>query len=141
MLDGLFYAEKDISKVPKQLHITPPIPSRYPAYFLAPYLNLKQAVQTVLGETWRRQQYAKAHSNDPPNVRAMSRITTAKHAKRKDRDEKAKAPDFHFTISGQVEALGLGGFIGRQHSGLDVSPVDSPLHCWISTALILRQQY
>jgi hypothetical protein len=52
----------------------------------------------------------------------MSIMTTAMFtSKRKAKGDKPKGPDFRLTITGQVEALGLGDFAGRQHSGLDVS--------------------
>lgn len=105
--------------VPKQLHITPPSPLRYPVYFTAPYLNIKQAVQTVLSETWHREQDATKHSNEASSARASARITTASLHRRKPKSDKLKGPDFYLTIAGQVEALKLGEFKGRQHSGLD----------------------
>jgi len=89
-------------------------------YFLGPYLNIKQATQTYLSETWKREQYLLKHPNDPPNQRAQSRIATSKIVSKHDR-ENVNIPNFWFTITGQVEALGLGEFVGQQHSGIDVS--------------------
>ncbi|ORY34829.1 ribonuclease H-like domain-containing protein [Naematelia encephala] len=108
--------------VPKQLHITPLTSSPYPPYFLGPYLNLKAAVHAVLSEQWRRKQYALEHPNAPPNSRALSRITTASTLNRKQRDESSKrsGKSFWLGITGMVEALGLGDFEGRAHSGIDV---------------------
>ncbi|WVR08125.1 hypothetical protein IAU60_005171 [Kwoniella sp. DSM 27419] len=106
--------------VPKQLHITPTNP--HPAYFHGPYLNLKFAVQAVLSESYRRDSYAASHSTDPPNVQALSPITTQK-TRPVDKTKGGKAKDvtrsFYFNIPGMVEALNLGEFEGRQHSGLD----------------------
>ena len=109
-------------QVAKQLHITPPFPPSpaYPLYFLGPYLNIKQATQTYLSETWKREQYLLKHPNEPPNQRAQSRIATSKIVSKHDR-ENVNIPNFWFTITGQVEALGLGEFVGQQHSGIDVS--------------------
>jgi hypothetical protein len=109
-------------QVAKQLHITPPLPPSpaYPAYFLGPYLNIKQATQTYLCEKWKREQYVLKHPNDPPNLRAQSRITTSKIVSKHDR-ENANIPNFWFTLTGQVEQMGLGEFKGKQHSGIDVS--------------------
>lgn len=91
----------------KQLHITPTNPPRYPKYFLSPYLNIKAAVRTVLAEEWRRKQMG-----NPP----LPRITTGRHA----RWQAGSVPPL--TITGQLAELGVvGGFEGRQHSGIDVS--------------------
>ncbi len=92
--------------VPKQLHITPTSPPRYPKYFLGRYLNIKEAVRTVRSEEERR----KTLPHPDP-----SRITTARRAGRKGG---AKPP---LTITDQLAALGLSAFVGRQHSGIDVS--------------------
>jgi inhibitor of KinA sporulation pathway (predicted exonuclease) len=90
--------------VPKQLHITPTSPPRYPKYFLGRYLNIKEAVRTVRSEEERR----KTLPHPDP-----SRITTARRAGRKGG---AKPP---LTITDQLAALGLSAFVGRQHSGID----------------------
>ncbi|OCF34283.1 hypothetical protein I316_03796 [Kwoniella heveanensis BCC8398] len=106
--------------VPKQLHITPPSP--HPSYFHGPYLNLKFAVQAVLSEEHRRHSYAAERPKNPPNGRALSAITTQrlpKGEKTKSGKVKDVGKSFYFNIPGMVEALNLGGFEGRQHSGLD----------------------
>ncbi|WWD04520.1 hypothetical protein V865_002590 [Kwoniella europaea PYCC6329] len=107
--------------VPKQLHITPPDP--FPNYFHGPYLNIKFAVQSVLSELHRRSSYAAEHPNDPPNKRALSVITTSKVGQLEKKNGKAKdygkGKGFYFNIPGMLEVMGLGGFEGRQHSGLD----------------------
>ncbi|WRT69622.1 uncharacterized protein IL334_006611 [Kwoniella shivajii] len=107
--------------VSKQLHITPPSP--FPTYFHGPYLNVKFAVQSVLSELHRRTAYASEHPGDEPNERALSVITTSKIGKIEKKTGKSKdygkSKGFYFNISGMVEALGLGEFEGRQHSGLD----------------------
>lgn len=111
-------------QIPKQLHITPPkAPTpAYPLYFLGPYLNIKQAVQTYLNEKWKREQYLLSHPDSPPSPRALSRITTSKVLGKNDRErERTTGPNFHLTITGQVEKLGLGEFEGQQHSGIHVS--------------------
>ncbi|KAK8849620.1 hypothetical protein IAR55_004955 [Kwoniella newhampshirensis] len=106
--------------VPKQLHITPPSP--FPNYFHGPYLNVKQAVQTVLSEIYRRQAYASQHPTNPPNKLALSAISTER-SKSLPRDKERKireaGPHYYFNIPGMCHALGLGDFEGRQHSGLD----------------------
>ncbi|WWD20246.1 hypothetical protein CI109_104722 [Kwoniella shandongensis] len=116
----LVYPGSHSDFVPKQLHITPPSP--FPNYFHGPYLNIKQAVQSVLSEIYRRQAYATEHPNDAPNERALSAISTAKVSnlvKDKERKIKEAGPHYYFNIPGMCHALGLGEFEGRQHSGLD----------------------
>ncbi|WVQ79328.1 hypothetical protein IAT38_001425 [Cryptococcus sp. DSM 104549] len=104
--------------VPKQLHITPPTP--HPNYLHGPYLNLKHAVQSVLGETHRRKEYAAEHPDNAPNALATAPITTARYGRRYDLNgKKDSGPDFYFNLLGMREALNLGEFEGRQHSGLD----------------------
>ncbi|WVQ95998.1 hypothetical protein IAU59_003098 [Kwoniella sp. CBS 9459] len=106
--------------VPKQLHITPITP--HPSYLHGPYLNLKFAVQAVLSEEHRRHSYASERPNRPPNRRALSAITTQrlpKGEKTKSGKVKDVGKSFYFNIPGMVEALNLGEFEGRQHSGLD----------------------
>lgn len=89
---------------------------------MGPYLNIKAAVQTYLTEKWKREQYLLVHPHCPPSPRAQSRITTSKIVGKGDRDrERSTGPNFHLTITGQVEKLGLGEFKGQQHSGIDVS--------------------
>ncbi|BEI92629.1 uncharacterized protein CcaverHIS019_0502570 [Cutaneotrichosporon cavernicola] len=90
--------------VPKQLHITPTYPPRYPKYFLGRYLNIKEAVRTVRAEEERRQNL---HHPNP------SRITTG----RRTRPRPGAQPPL--TIVDQLTALGLSEFEGRQHSGID----------------------
>ncbi|RSH93373.1 hypothetical protein EHS25_007729 [Saitozyma podzolica] len=104
--------------IPKQLHISPLSPPRYPRYFLGPYLNIKQAVQTVLSEEYRRAEYARTHPDNPPNQRALSRIGTGRYLSRAER-EGGKGPRFYGTIPQMLEMLQLGEFEGRRHSGLD----------------------
>lgn len=106
-------------EIPKQLHITPTTPS-YPLYLRQPYLNIKQAFQTVLSEEYRRKGYAADHPGVAPNARALSRITTGKLVG-KDGQERLKGLGFYSTITGMLEKLELGAFEGRQHCGLDVS--------------------
>ncbi|WWC65753.1 uncharacterized protein I303_108375 [Kwoniella dejecticola CBS 10117] len=104
----------------KQLHITPPKP--FPMYFHGPYLNLKFAVQSVLSELHRRSSYAAEHPNDLSNKRALSVITTSKVQrinKKGTTQHFGRGREFYFNIPGMLEILGLGGFEGRQHSGLD----------------------
>ncbi|KAK4688728.1 hypothetical protein P7C73_g1379, partial [Tremellales sp. Uapishka_1] len=105
--------------IPKQLHITPTSPPRYPLYLLGPYLNIKQATQSVLSEIYRREQYQINIPNEPHSP--LGRITTSKLPTRRFKDDppKLSTPQYYFTIAGQVEAFGLGDFDGRQHSGLD----------------------
>lgn len=93
--------------LPKQLHITPLSPVRYPEYFTGPYLNIKSAVRSVLAEEARRVDLG------PELGARCPRITTGRKGPKQDGGM--------LTISGQVEALGLGKFDGRQHSGIDVS--------------------
>ncbi|KLT39607.1 hypothetical protein CC85DRAFT_250908 [Cutaneotrichosporon oleaginosum] len=90
--------------VPKQLHITPTNPPRYPKYFLGRYLNIKEAVRTVRAEEQRR------HGLYLPNP---SRITTGRRSRPRG---PAQPP---LTIADQLTALGLSAFEGRQHSGID----------------------
>ena len=128
-------------QVPKQLFISPTNPP-YPPYFFGQYLNIKQAVQTVMSELWQDEQAAKSatpssgvdtpradgpatpNSDDPlcsaiaPSTRI---ITTHKTMSKAHRETKYSGPGFYFPIPGQLDALGLGPFEGRQHSGIDVS--------------------
>ncbi|GMK55907.1 hypothetical protein CspeluHIS016_0209630 [Cutaneotrichosporon spelunceum] len=90
--------------VPKQLHITPTYPARFPKYFLGRYLNIKEAVRTVRAEEQRRKNL---NHPDP------SRITTG----RRTRPRGGTQPPL--TIADQLSALGVGEFEGRQHSGID----------------------
>lgn len=106
-------------QVAKQLHITPCEPA-YPLFLRQPYLNIKQAFQTVLSEEHRRAAYAASHPDVKPNARAMSRITTGKLVG-KDGQDRIKGLGFYSTITGMLDKLNLGGFEGRQHCGLDVS--------------------
>lgn len=124
-------------QIPKQLHISPLSPPRYPRYFLGPYLNIKQAVQTVLSEEYRRAEYARTHPDNPPNKRAPSRIGTGRYLSRAER-EGGKGPKFYGTIPQMLEMLQLGEFEGRRHSGLDVSGLKLALGQQIN--LLLRER-
>lgn len=107
--------------VPKQHFITPShrnMDARAPppAYFVGPYINVKEAVQTVLSEQW----YLKNDPHWPKN----NRLTTAKRAVNPRRttggsSSRRKSPGFYTNIAGQLQALGLSEFSGRQHSGID----------------------
>lgn len=127
------------SQIPKQLHITPTDPPN-PPYFFAPYLNIKQATNTVLSTLHSRRPLhvepeptasispsetpARTETEDELSEELWPPITTAKKVERYARS--SKSPNYFLTITGQLEALGLGEFEGRQHSGIAVSP-DSPL--------------
>ncbi|KAL1406442.1 hypothetical protein Q8F55_008141 [Vanrija albida] len=95
--------------IPKQLHITPTSPPRYPAYLLGPYLNIKAGVHAVLSEAARRE------AEGPVGRHTLPRLTTAMRRP----PQAAGGPNFYLTIPGQLAALGLGVFAGRQHSGID----------------------
>lgn len=56
-----------------------------------------------------------------PVTKPVDIITTHKTMSKALREGRWKGPKYYFSITGQVEALGLGDFTGRQHSGLDVS--------------------
>lgn len=96
--------------IPKQLHIAPLTPHRYPAYLTGSFVNLKEGMHTYLAETKRRTAYALANPGKHGGPRQTSRITTGRRASRAD-------GAFYFTITGQLEKLGL-QFEGRQHSGI-----------------------
>ncbi|WOO83957.1 3'-5' exonuclease eri1 [Vanrija pseudolonga] len=97
--------------IPKQLHITPTTPA-YPGYLLGPYLNLKAGVEVVLMESARRE---KDTSSSSSPKRSLPRLTTAMRRP----PTNAAGPTYHLPIPGQLKALGLGTFSGRQHSGID----------------------
>lgn len=126
-------------QIPKQLFITPVGPP-VPAYFSGQYLNIKQAVQTVLSEIWRAENpptpTSRGSTPTPdgsegsPSKMPMERqrhlpnpagvITTHRTMTKAFREGNWKGPNYYFNIAGQVSALDLGKFQGRQHSGLDV---------------------
>jgi 3'-5' exoribonuclease 1 len=126
-------------QIPKQLFITPVGPP-VPAYFFGQYLNIKQAVQTVLSEIWRAENPPTPTprgstptpdgSEGSPSKMPMERqrhlpnpagvITTHRTMTKAFREGNWKGPNYYFNIAGQVSALDLGKFQGRQHSGLDV---------------------
>lgn len=139
-------------QVPKQLFISPTNPP-YPPYFFGQYLNIKQAVQTVMSELWQDEQASKSaapangvdnprtdgsatdsavpssEDSPTPTLSPSTRIiTTHKTMSKAHRETKYSGPGFYFPIPGQLDALGLGPFEGRQHSGIDVSlsPLDRP---------------
>lgn len=105
--------------VPKQDFITPShrgvdARSAAPAYFVGPYINVKEAVHTVLSDDW--------HSKNDPHWPKNTRLTTAKRAtvrRPNGGSSRRKSPGFYRNIAGQLEALGLSAFSGRQHSGID----------------------
>ncbi|ORX37795.1 hypothetical protein BD324DRAFT_623342 [Kockovaella imperatae] len=103
--------------IPKQLHISPPS-SGHPLYFSAPYLNIKQATQTVLTELFLRDEYSRTHPGFTDHNAKRGVITTAQRISHKTK-ARWTGPDYYFTIPGQLEAFGLGTFDGRQHSGID----------------------
>nr|ODN91141.1 hypothetical protein L203_01343 [Cryptococcus depauperatus CBS 7841] len=130
--------------IPKQLHITPTNP--LPNYFHGPYLNVKRAVQSVMSEINARRVYAAAHPDNAANEWATQPISTSRKQGRWKPDNRAarhgqKSPqlspditvspdspevpvvkkkvNYYQNITGMCEALGLGDFEGRQHSGLD----------------------
>lgn len=98
--------------IPKQLHITPTAPPRYPGYLLGRYLNIKSGVEVVLMESARRD---KDTSSSSSPKRGLPPLTTAMRRG----PANAAAPNYHLPIPGQLAALGLGTFSGRQHSGID----------------------
>lgn len=95
--------------MPKQLHITPVDPA-YPPYLYGPYLNIKAGVSNVLAD---------AAEDASLRVRGFKGTTAGKRKQVKD----FKGPNRWLDIPGQLEALGLGTFCGRQHSGIDVRRV------------------
>ena len=57
-----------------------------------------------------------SHQSTPTRIISTNRTMTKQY-----REGKWKGPNYYFPIPGQLQALGLGEFEGRQHSGLDVS--------------------
>ncbi|KAL7425065.1 NAPDH-dependent diflavin reductase [Cryptotrichosporon argae] len=119
--------------IPKQLHITPTSPPRYPAYLLAPYLNIKTAVQSYLTETHKRSQgypdespskLSSARSSPAgkkrPKDKIVGRLTTGHVTSRTTKDRfKAMGIDYYLNIKGMLKALEIGEFEGHLHSGID----------------------
>jgi hypothetical protein len=105
-------------QIPKQLHITPLQPPTfakpYPAYFSGPYIDIKEAMKNYLTETWYR-------SNCPeepiPAKGSPQRFSTRPGPHRWS----TRSPKYYRNLVGQLEALNMGKFQGRQHSGIDVS--------------------
>jgi hypothetical protein len=103
-------------KIPKQLHITPlqspTFAKPFPAYFSGPYIDIKEAMKNYLTETW----YRKNCPEDPPTKGTPVRFSTRPGPHRWSR-----SPKYYRNLAGQLEALNMGKFQGRQHSGIDVS--------------------
>lgn len=106
-------------QIPKQLHISPPA-SGPPPYFFGPWLNIRQATQSVLTEAYLRDQYVKTHPGFTDHNIKRGVISTAGRVPAKTRS-KWTGPEYYRTIEGQLASFGLGDFEGRQHSGIDVS--------------------
>lgn len=106
------------AQIPKQLHITPlqpPVFSKpYPAYFSGPYIDIKEAMKNYLTETWYR---TNCPEEPAPVKGSPQRFSTRPGPHRWSR----RSPKYYRNLAGQLEALNMGKFQGRQHSGIDVS--------------------
>ncbi|KAG7562199.1 hypothetical protein FFLO_02384 [Filobasidium floriforme] len=99
-----------------QLHITPlqpPIFAKpYPAYFSGPYIDIKEAMKNYLTETWYR---TNCPEEPLPAKGSPQRFSTRPGPHRWSR----RSPKYYRNLAGQLEALNMGKFQGRQHSGID----------------------
>ena len=69
-------------------------------------------MKNYLTETW----YRKNCPDDPPSKGTPVRFSTRPGPHRWSR-----SPKYYRNLAGQLEALNMGKFQGRQHSGIDVS--------------------